>query len=294
MNFDVNKAIEEIAERGYTLQQTGMSPEDLVRLEAELKATTASHYTEENLAKHSVYLSDKTPTRVSNAMMIAQDHLIGSSLRSEGSLPAVQIIPSGIVLELLKFHDRVLGSMTGGPAVGVHSRSMLNFQEYFAGSKPVARHYDGEYLCYVKKSPTEFQLLEGLLPRYVMVFTIRNENVGEENEGTVLYEVATGKTVSPQSRPGMVLMFDNIRFRHEVPELKKPRLMCGLRNFDHMPMYFTSDSCSAPGEFELPDAQSPGYASPMNSIEAEALMLMYNENDWPEQWSKMKSEGAVF
>src|SRR5690606_18522711 len=289
MNINVEQAVKDLKERGFHQAILFTNQEDLVALENELKEMKAKHYNLANLENHSVYLSDKTETRESHAMMIA---------RGRSDLPQVNIYGTRI-LSLLTFHDQVIGDIVG-KAVPAGSRSMLNFQEYQAGSKPVAEHFDGEYLKYEKVSGTEFKLKEGLLPRYVMVFTIRNENVGEEIEGTVLRDVKTNEVIKTQSRPGMVLIFDNIRFRHAVPELKKPRLMCGLRNFDFEPVYFVDDSFDIQLEggglsFEpLKDANNPGNVAFVSSESALQRQLSYVANEWPKQWETMKREGAVF
>lgn len=286
MKIDVQQAVKDLQEQGFHQAILFENAEDLAALEAELKDMKEEHYNGPNLENHSVYLSDKTETRESHAMMIA---------RGRSDLPQVQIYGNRI-LSLLNFHDQVIGSIVG-KEVPVGSRSMLNFQEYQAGSKPVAEHFDGEYLKYEKESGTSFKLKEGLLPRYVMVFTIRNENVGEEVEGTVLRNVETNEIINTQSRPGMVLIFDNIRFRHAVPELKKPRLMCGLRNFDYEPVYFV-DEVVDPAVLQIvhkmDDKNNPGYIQEMTSEEARQRQLSYVANEWPKQWETMKKEGAVF
>lgn len=289
MKIDISQAVADLKSKGYH-QSVIIDPSHLPQLEVDLKKMKAELYNEENLSKHSVYLSDKTETRESHAMMICR---AGTS-----PLPIVKH-EEGIIDKLLEFHDMTIGQLTGTYYPGT-ARSMLNFQEYHAGSKPLARHYDGEYLKYNKVSPTEFKLEEGLLPRYVMVFTIRNENVGEENEGTVLFEVATGNVIKAQSRPGQVLIFDNIRFRHEVPMLSKPRFMCGLRSFDYEPGFFVSDLdlderiAAHVGWKPMPDAGSPGHVtmvSTRNSVERQERYLL---EEWPAHWEQIKKEGAVF
>jgi len=286
MKIDVAQAVKDLRENGFHQAILIESAADLAELEAQLKDMKEEHYNGPNLENHSVYLSDKTETRESHAMMIA---------RGRSDLPQVTVYGNHIN-DLLSFHDQVIGQLVG-KEVPVSSRSMLNFQEYQAGSKPVAEHFDGEYLKYEKVSGTEFKLKEGLLPRYVMVFTIRNENVGEEVEGTVLRNVETNEVINTQSRPGMVLIFDNIRFRHAVPELKKPRLMCGLRNFDFEPVYFTDevvDPAVLSIVHKMEDKNNPGFIQEVTSEEARQRQLTYVAHEWPNQWETMKREGAVF
>jgi hypothetical protein len=289
MKIDIKEAAKQLKEQGYFQTTLFTEPDDLILLEAELKEMKNEHYNASNLENHSVYLSDKSETRESHAMMISQ---------GRSDLPTVPVLGTK-VLELLKFHDSIVSEIVG-KQMPVSSRSMLNFQEYKSGSKPVAEHYDGEYLKYDKLSPTEFKLKEGLLPRYVMVFTIRNENVGEEVEGTVIRDIPTGKVINTTSRPGMLLIFDNIRFRHAVPELKKPRLMCGLRNFDFEPAYFVDQGFDIQLEgggltFEpLVDINNPGFVAMASSESALQRQLTYITKEWPKHWEAIKSEGAVF
>jgi hypothetical protein len=284
MKIDVTQAVKDLKEKGFHQAILFDSDEDLAFLEAELKDMKEEHYNGSNLENHSVYLSDKTETRESHAMMIA---------RGRSDLPQVPVYGSRIE-SLLAFHDQVLGEIVGKP-VPAGSRSMLNFQEYKAGSKPVAEHFDGEYLKYEKLSPTEFKLKEGLLPRYVMVFTIRNENVGEEVEGTVLRDVSTNEIINTQSRPGMVLIFDNIRFRHAVPELKRPRLMCGLRNFDFEPIHFVDAVTDPAVPFSpMEDKNNPGMIREVSTADAVQRQLTYVAHEWPKHWESIKAQGAVF
>jgi hypothetical protein len=295
MNINIEQAVKDLQEKGYHQAVLFTDPNDLIALEAELKEMKAEHYNPSNLEAHSVYLSDKTDTRESHAMMIA---------RGRSDLPQVNVYGTRI-MALLNFHDQVVGDIIG-KTVPVGSRSMLNFQEYLSGSKPVAEHFDGEYLKYEKVDGTNFKLREGLLPRYVMVFTVRNENVGLENEGTVLREVSTNEVTNCQSRPGQVLIFDNIRFRHSVPQLVKPRLMCGLRNFDFEPVYFVDELVTeSQGKIDTEEAQllgwsvmndknNPGLIVDATTEAAIQRQLRYVANEWPKQFETMKKEGAVF
>jgi hypothetical protein len=171
---------------------------------------------------------------------------------------------------------------------------MFNFQQYFKASKPVAEHFDGHYIDYDKKSGTDFRLKKGLLPRYVVVVTLKNENT-EGVTGTVLRDCQTDKVYSPPSEPGDFLIFDNIRFRHSVPTLEKPRVMVGLRTFDSCPFVF-SDSVIDPHEKwkELPDSVNSGFILPVKNDEALEILRDYYTKIWPMHWLAIKEEGAVF
>jgi hypothetical protein len=177
---------------------------------------------------------------------------------------------------------------------------MFNFQRYLGASKPVAEHYDGHYLQYTKVSPTEFRLHRGLLPRYVIVATLENENT-EGVTGTVLRDCLTGETHSPPSRPGDFLLFDNIRFRHSVPRLENPRVMVGMRCFDSSPVLFQDemngwDSMNGLVRdwSRLEDSTNPGWIRGLSTEEAAAVLEAYYSQTWPGHWETIRSEGALF
>jgi hypothetical protein len=261
------------------------------------------HYTPENIDKHSVYLSDKTDTRVSHAMMIsANGHsplpIVPASVQGQGGETTLLHIQ-----HFLSDHNEIVGALTGGE-VRENSRAMLNWQRYSAGSKPVAEHFDGEYLKYNKKSPTEFELIEGVLPRYVLVLTVHNENT-EGPQGTVLKDLQDDKTYAElPSRAGTLLVFDNIRFRHSVPTLPKPRRMLGLRNWDHRGVHY----------IRTPDQSTPLYSYNMmldgvgfhTSLEPSKTVMRKEFSsvgrqidfmlggDWEKMRAQQKEEGAVF
>lgn len=285
MKLDIAAAVADLQTKGFHQSILITDAQELVALEEQLRALKSTHYYERNLERHAVYLSDKTATRESHAMMIA---------RGQPELPFVTHF-GGTVEKLLEFHDGVIGQLVG-KKVPDTARSMLNFQEYHAGSKPLAEHYDGEYLKYDKISPTEFKLKEGLLPRYVMVFTVKNENVGEVVEGTVIRDTVTNEVTNCQSRPGQVLIFDNLRFRHAVPELKKPRFMCGLRTFDFEPAYFTSGEnvLMTNSWKKLDDVNNPGLYQMVSTSDAVKIQQEYVAKEWPAHWEQIKKEGAVF
>lgn len=241
----------------------------------------ADFYTEANLSKNAVYISDRTETRVSHAMMVSSD---GSS-----SLPEVKPAPD-LVRLLVQMHHSIVGLITG-QEVPASARAMFNFQKYLAGSKPVAEHYDGHYLEYEKVSGTEFRLLRGLLPRYVFVFTLENENTGEV-QGTTLRNPVTNEVIQTKSGVGDLLIFNNIRFRHSVPQLDKPRTMMGLRCFDSQAFYFSAQefSCCTP----LPDSSSPGFIKESSDEFAVGILQNYYREEWPEHWKAIQKQGAVF
>jgi hypothetical protein len=249
-------------------------------LEKECDEMAARHYKVENIDRHAVYLSDNTPTRVSNAMMIST---------GPSPLPTVSHEGLSAVDRFLRFHDEVLGGLLGAE-VPAWSRSMLNWQTYLSGSKPVTEHFDGEYLDYRKDEHGGFTLHEGMLPRLVVLLTLSNENEGER-QGTVLRDTLTGRESSPPSRPGDVLVFDNVRMRHNVPRLDKPRRMAGLRSFDFRAVHFarTEESCRPGAAYRrMPE----GLVS--DEIEALQVHQEFLRERWHQVREAQRAEGALF
>ncbi len=249
-------------------------------LERECDEMAARHYRVENIDRHAAYLSDNTATRTSHAMMISAGPSPLPTVSHQG-LPALE--------QFLSFHDAVLGMLLG-QEVPAWSRSMLNWQTYLSGSKPVTEHFDGEYLDYRKDADGGFTLHEGLLPRLVLVLTLSNENEGER-QGTVLRDTGTGRELSPPSRPGDVLVFDNVRMRHSVPTLEKPRRMAGLRSFDFKAVHFarTQASCRPGAAYrQMPE----GLVS--EDVDAVAVHQEFLRERWAKVREAQKAEGALF
>lgn len=269
-----------LREEGYAYLPAVFEPAALQALEQACDDMAARHYRVENIDQHSVYLSDNTPTRTSHAMMI-----------SAGPSPLPTVPHHGLEpLEyFLRFHDQVLGALLGAE-VPAWSRSMLNWQTYRSGSKPVTEHFDGEYLEYTKNEDGSFTLHEGLLPRLVLVLTLSNENQGDR-QGTVLRDTQTGRELSPPSRPGDVLVFDNVRMRHGVPTLERPRRMAGLRSFDFRAVHFarTEEYCRPGASYRrMPE----GLIS--EDVEAVAVHQQFLRERWPRQREAQRAEGALF
>lgn len=269
-----------LKQEGHVYLPAVFASHQLRALERECDEMAARHYRVENIDRRAVYLSDNTPTRTSNAMMI-----------SAGASPLPTVSHEGLeaVGNFLRFHDEVLGALLGAE-VPAWSRSMLNWQTYLSGSKPVTEHFDGEYLDYRKDEDGGFTLHEGLLPRLVVILTLSNENQGER-QGTVLRDTLTGKEASPPSRPGDVLVFDNVRMRHHVPMLEKPRRMAGLRSFDFQAVHFARTEASRrPGASyrRMPE----GFVS--EDVDAVAVHQEFLRGRWATVREAQRAEGALF
>lgn len=198
----------------------------LLALRHEAEALIDRYYTQAHVLEHSVYPSDSGPTRVSHAMMIAE----GSS-----EFPCVSHQGYPQVATLLQAHNQLIGTLTG-TSVEPGSRCLLNYQHYYSGSKPVAEHFDGEYLRTQRSTNgLDFELLEGILPCYVSLLVVSNDNNGKGIE-----LVRDDQVIKPALHAGDMIVFDNIYWRHRVPLLESGRISLGLRNFDHRPWHFTT------------------------------------------------------
>lgn len=280
LTSDSPRVSAQLKQEGYAYLPAVFAPPLLRALERECDELAARHYRVENIDRRAVYLSDNTPTRTSHAMMI-----------SAGPSPLPTVPHEGLeaVERFLRFHDEVLGALLGAE-VPASSRSMLNWQTYLSGSKPVTEHFDGEYLDYRKDEDGGFTLHEGLLPRLVVILTLSNENQGER-QGTVLRDTLTGKEVSPPSRPGDVLVFDNVRMRHHVPTLEQPRRMAGLRSFDFQAVHFarTEASCRPGASYRrMPE----GLVS--EDVDAVAVHQEFLRERWAAVREAQRAEGALF
>ncbi|WGL17196.1 hypothetical protein PVT68_02585 [Microbulbifer bruguierae] len=263
--MNMSTVAEMMGSRGYLILRNQFSGAELDTIKNEVESLIDRVYTEQNLLDHSVYPSDHSESRVSHAMMIAE---------SISPFPTVAHTDFPSINALLRAHNGLLSEFTGS-RVSPGSRCMLNYQCYTSGSKPVAEHFDGEYLRTRRCDKTlDFQLLEGILPRYVSLLVVQNENDGKG------IELSAGETrVSPVLNAGDTIIFDNIRWRHSVPRLDKGRVSIGLRNFDHMPWHFCADR-----EYFL-DAEEryvpvhDGWGSAQ--VDCVARLGRFFQNEWP-------------
>ncbi|WP_317928744.1 hypothetical protein [Halioxenophilus sp. WMMB6] len=265
MNIDSEQLAADMAKQGFCVLQGYFPADELQQLQLEAEAFIEQFYTRENLAAHSVYPSDSTETRVSHAAMIAE----GNS-----EFPTVGHCHFPTIDRFLREHNQILTLLSGQP-VAPGSRCMLNYQNYFSGSKPVGEHFDGEYLRAQKAADgVEFQLLEGILPRYVAVMVVANAN---EGKGIELLDNRKQKLYAPTLNAGDMVVFDNIYLRHRVPLLEQPRISIGLRNFDHLPWHFAADDRYFQGGEYHQIAE--GWVSP--EVDCTARLRHFMAEEWP-------------
>ncbi len=283
VTLEFDAVAEIIRDSGFTRIPEFLDSSTIDSLIASIRLMEREYYTDSNLDTGAVLFSDATETRVSHAMMCAL---------GEAQLPTVPILTEAL-RELLHGHNAILGEILG-KSVPDSARSMLNFQRYLGKSKLVAEHFDGHYSRYIRKGPYEFELVEGLLPRYVFVYTLTNENTGFP-QGTHLRDTNTHETFTPLSRPGDLLIFDNVRFRHSVLELPKPREMLGFRCFDVYPYHFVRMQPVDSADYgELADLVNPGFVRAMSSSEGMEHLSTFYKTLWPAQLRELRQGGGLF
>lgn len=250
---------------GYCLVSTLYGNEQLKQLQNECEALIEQYYTKDELLKHSVYPSDSSDSRISHAVMIAQ---------GESELPKIDHSNYQTIDKFLRDHNQLLSLVTG-KQVAESSRCMLNYQKYFDGSKPVGEHFDGEYLRARKSEDgVEFTLIEGVLPRYVAVLVVENENQGK---GIELVNNEKNEVIQPELNAGDLIIFDNIKLRHRVPRLQKPRISIGVRNFDHIPLHFALNK----SDFLNGDYYKIAEGWVSENVDCNTRLKEFMQKEWP-------------
>ena len=176
--------------------------------------------------------------------------------------------------DYILYNNDILTRVTGIP-VPLSSRYMINYRQYLGKTNPVFEHFDGEYLKgFVDKKDYHF-FDEALLPRFVSLLTLKG---GGDCEGAVLINVMSGEEVNPCAEVGEMVIFDNVRFKHYVPKLIEPRILLGIRNFDHLPFHYILEP--EDGYVSLGDKINYGYVKPIGSKEATKLMVKKKWDSW--------------
>lgn len=258
--------VEPMKSHGYVVLNQYLQAQQLAELQIEAERLIARHYTQENLLNHSVYPSDESEARVSHAMMIAE---------GQSEFPQVDHSDCPQINQLLKDHNALLSDFTQAPVPG-GARCMVNYQCYESGSKPVGEHFDGEYLRTQRsENGIDFELLEGILPRYVSLLVVSNDNDGR---GIELIDADT--VIKPTLHAGDMIVFDNVRWRHRVPKLEHGRISMGMRNFDHMPWHYAATPEAFLGEDSDYMPIHSGWGS--TSVDSAARLKAFFSDEWPE------------
>lgn len=282
------KMAEEIEEKGYSKFSNFIDEATRDQLVSYMKKFNEENYTEENLMNRVCYKREESQNRQGDAYMV-------SLYKSE--LPSI-ILEDNNLKELFIFYHEVMGQLTKRPMYS-YTRAMLNCQQYFDESLPVFDHYDGEFFDfehgYDKKHEEKVLMIKrGLLPRYVMVLVLYNEN---EGKGTYVRFHHSDERIELKNEACDIIIFDNIAMRHGVPEMKHPRMMIGFRNFDHYPYYFkkSKPENTEDGEtwLELPDEINPGWIKPISERESFDIQKEFKK-EWEEKASEVLKTDAAF
>jgi len=151
-------------------------------------------------------------------------------------------------------------------------RVFFNASRYPAVSEPLPAHHDGELFDFTVVPGQPMVVRRGIRPSEVAILTLRNQSA---SRGTALV-AESGETLPFDAEAGDLLHFDNLRYRHSVPDLDQPapgpterwaRTILGWRPYEDGCHYWTSDSPLVPLSVE----------------QAARLHRDFLANDWPKQ-----------
>ena len=268
-----NEQIKQLKEVGYIRVPNMLDKDEINFMMMIMRTFREDFYTEENLKNRIAYLSDSSDTRISNAFMVTT---------GETDLPAIRVDDYTGLASILNDYQTLLSSLSGDRRHrgAWDTRCMLNMQEYFAGSKPIPWHFDGEYLDMNDTYNTDDAIMinEMITAKWVAVYTLENENT----HGADLLDIVTGEKIRMESEAGDFIMFDNTKFLHSVSKLDKPRAMFGFRNFDYEPYLYTNKYSSD----SVPTTNQcfTGYVKPITTHEAEMRMEAFIAG-WSENYN---------
>lgn len=192
--------------------------------------------------------------------------IIMVSPEDNNDLPSISDL-GPIFKKYILYNNDILSRVTG-ISVPMDSRYMINYRKYLGGTEPVFEHFDGEYLQGFIDEPNYHFFDEALLPRFVSLLTLSG---GGNSEGAVLTNVVSGEEINSNCGVGEMLIFDNIKFKHRVPKLIKPRILLGIRNFDFLPYHYVLEPID--GYISLGDKINFGYVKPIGCEEAKKLII---------------------
>ena len=262
-----NEQINSLKQNGYIRVENMLDKGEIKFMMGIMREFREDFYTEEHLKNRVAYLSDSSETRISNAFMVTT---------GETDLPAIRVDDYTGLASILNDYQTLLQALAGDRRTrgAVDTRCMLNMQQYFAGSKPIPWHFDGEYLDLNDTYNTNDAIMinEMITAKYVAVYTLENENT----HGADLLDIVTGQKIRMESEAGDFIMFDNTKFLHSVSKLDKPRAMFGFRNFDYEPYLYTNNYSvdSVPTTNQC----FTGYVKQISTHEAEMRMEVFIAN----------------
>jgi len=282
--IDLRIAKETMDEQGYCFFQ-GLLTEDQIKQIEENRDEMLEYYSDSFVQKRLFYKREDAGNKQGDAVMVAFEN---------NGLP--YLYPKGIISDMLKLYNSLIGNFMG-IEVPRTSRSMFNSQKYYEHSRPCGDHQDGEHLEYThtEDSYGEYvcKMEKGLLPRYVMVFVLSNEN--ENGKGTYIRHHNSEERIDLPANAGDCFIFDNLAVRHGVPELDKARSMVGFRNFDLNPVLFQTTKPEDESDWvKVEDKLNAGWEKEITSEEAKEIMLDFNK-EWKNKiFEEEKDKLAAF
>lgn len=261
--ININQIVNDIKETGYSRVPDFITADISEQLEKELGLINNTEYTQENLLKRIAYKREEGNNRQGDAYMVSSEEN-----------PLGSILVKDQVLDIFNVYNKILEVFTG-KKMAKNSRAMMNCQQYFEKSSAVYDHYDGYYLDFEHQGEGDDKALiinKALLPRLVAVIVLRNEN----DNGTYIRKQGAKDRIDIPNKAFDLIIFDNIKMRHGVPPLEKPRMMIGFRNFDHYPLMFQREVNDG---WLLQDEINPGYVREITDKESEMIQMEFLE-EW--------------
>lgn len=279
---NLGQVVADIKEKGYSRIPNFLTKSQALHIEKYMEGFNAINYNKENLLNRLCYKREESHNRQGDAYMVSL---------YQGELPSIQM-KDAIMEEAMAFYNAVVGEMVG-KVMKPSTRCMLNCQKYFDKSLPVWDHYDGEFFDFEhgsnKYEDKSLIINRGLLPRYVMVLVLYNEN----DKGTYIRPHDSEERIDIPNEAYDMIIFDNIAMRHGVPELEHPRMMIGFRNFDYYPYLFEAYPEAGNRWIELQDEVNPGWIGDIDEDTSIYVQKQFRK-EWAEKAEKILEGDAAF
>lgn len=217
-----------------------------------------------NLQNHAAYFSDISDNRSSYAFILCPEN--------ESGLPAISLTDVAGVSRSISLLTLQLYNILNLPKT---SRVLFNVQMYKGDSKPVAKHFDGEFLEF-SVDGEDLNIKRAIRPKQVAVLTLLNNTL--EGGTRVHFDTSEGVSESAviKAKAGDLLVFDNIRCHHSVDKLESGgktrgdnlvRMIIGWRSIENNCELYDN------GKFIAADAET------VRQVHTEWL-----KNEWPKMF----------
>lgn len=157
-----------------------------------------------NLQSHAAYFADISDNRTSYAFIFCSEN--------QSALPAIGLDHVADVSRPLSVLTLQLYKMLGLPKT---SRVLFNIQMYKGDSKPVAKHFDGEFLEF-NVNGEDLNIKRAIRPQQVAVLTLLNNTI----DGGTRVHFNNDESTVVKGKAGDLLIFDNIKCNHSVDKLE--------------------------------------------------------------------------